>query len=30
MTIEELLAKCELVRASEKKLAECKPLSNCR
>ncbi len=25
MTIEELLARCELVRASEKRLAECKP-----
>ena len=27
MTIEELLAKCELVRASEKKLSECRPFS---
>ena len=27
MTIEELLARCDLIRASEKKLAECKPFS---
>ena len=27
MTVEELLAKCELVRASEKKLSECRPFS---
>ena len=27
MTVEDLLAQCELVRASEKKLAECKPFS---
>ena len=27
MTVEELLARCDLVRASEKKLAECKPFS---
>ena len=28
MTVEELLARCELVRASEKRLAECQPF-NC-
>lgn len=28
MTIEELLARCDLIRASEKKLSECKPF-NC-
>lgn len=27
MTVEELLARCELVRASEKRLAECQPFS---
>ena len=27
MTVEDLLAQCDLVRASEKKLAECKPFS---
>lgn len=27
MTIEELLERCDLVRASEEKLAECKPFS---
>ena len=27
MTVEELLARCDLVRASEKKLTECKPFS---
>ena len=27
MTVEELLSRCELVRASEEKLAECKPFS---
>ena len=27
MTVEELLARCELVRASEKRLAECRPFS---
>ena len=27
MTIEELLARCELVRASEKRLTECQPFS---
>ena len=27
MTIEELLSRCDLVRASEEKLAQCKPFS---
>ena len=27
MTVEALLAQCDLVRASEKKLAECRPFS---
>ena len=27
MTVEELLARCELVRASEKRLTECQPFS---
>ena len=27
MTVEDLLAQCELVRASEKKLTECEPFS---
>lgn len=27
MTVEELLARCELVSASEKRLAECQPFS---
>ena len=27
MTVEELLARCELVRASDEKLAECTPFS---
>ena len=27
MTVDELLARCDLVRASEKKLSECKPFS---
>ena len=27
MTVDELLTRCDLVRASEKKLSECKPFS---
>ena len=27
MTVDELLARCDLVRASEEKLSECKPFS---